>query len=328
MLHSISHRYYERDNYLLCSFVLDGGDNDRRINLLKFSTTRAVMKVNCEAREVVLAGRNPHRITLEKMDVFMGGLYYNEDETAPPEYDPPLLQKSFFVNPELDMFYFRRGLHKNPALFLDESCLQEMRRIAIDIRDPISRDGMLYAPSYSRLFGENSQSHWVFARDNLPSLKTIVEMKKNIVKHYGEDDNVSEKFSVWGEPAIDELEDAYGYPDVPHENEKDLDEKKYDEDLEKLSSDKFGFHNVESKTCRCYFKPVIRLSKRESHPVQVSIAFRGWVREIISRAQREASEFLNRSIDIQMVMDHSGNSFVPVESYYRYSAGFFNVDLP
>ncbi|KAI0533233.1 hypothetical protein GGR58DRAFT_517078 [Xylaria digitata] len=353
MLHSISHRCYADNKYMFCSFVSNGRDNDRRINLLKISATRALMQVNREARKAVLAGRDLHKVTRRKMKVFMGGLY-NKNKAKPLEYEDPLLQNFFFLNPDLDMFYFRCGLHLNPALFLDKSCLQKMQRIAIDIRGPISKGGMLYAPSYSKLFGANSEPHWLFARDNLPSLKTIVlvlgvhavrrlyiyssgfnhagfdedqENETNIHKWYGEDDIMSERDSDWGEPATDDHEYAYGHPDGPHEN-VGLDEEKYDDDLEKLFSDRFGFHNVEPESCRCAFKPVMYLSGRQAPPVQVSIAFRRWVREMVSRAKGEASEYLKRPIDIQMVMDHSGNFFDPIEGYYRLSAEFFDVDIP
>ncbi|KAI0450233.1 hypothetical protein F5B21DRAFT_529221 [Xylaria acuta] len=343
MLHSISYRHTVED-LRLCSFFLSGPG----INLFMLPTTRALMQVNQEARKAVLAGRQLQGVdnSIYTIDVFLGGVYNIRDG-----YKRHLmLHKFFFVNWDIDMFYFRRGLHMHMGKFLDSSCLYKMKRIALEIKGPSAQVDGLYAPSYSQLFDGTSIS----ALANLPSLDTIyLVLDFHAVRRIyaytqftmgseSDSDEQSETYSVElddenDSEAEEELDGdselhsyieeykEYGEIDFPDCSFESDDEDDYEDWLSELPEDQYGFHHVESGSHRY---PETFTFRQQAPLTQIEISFQDWVDRMISSTKGDTMEFCGHPVDIQMVMDLYGGICRMVGSYYRGYIGFSAVDEP
>ncbi|KAI8949371.1 hypothetical protein F4801DRAFT_553390 [Xylaria longipes] len=343
MLHSISNRYTEED-VLLCSFVSSGPG----INLWMLPTTLALTQVSREARKAVLAGRQLQRVDTYKIDVFLGGVFNIRDR-----YKRRLmLHKFFFVNWDIDMFYFRHGLHTHMGRLLNWSFRSKMKRVAIDIIGPSIQGDALHAPSYHRLFNRMG----ITDLTDLPSLDTIYMVLDfhavcQIYAHAqfrtgreSDGDEHSETHSV----EQDEEDDS----EAEEESDKNLeldavievvefveislsdggfdsdDSDDYHDWLCELPDDQYGFHNVGPDTYHdllssltCFFSPQWPLTR-------VEIPFQDWVDKMVSSMKEDVGQFCRRPLDIKMVMDLHGGICPIVDGYYRGYVGFSAVDEP
>ncbi|TGJ87457.1 hypothetical protein E0Z10_g1280 [Xylaria hypoxylon] len=354
MIHLISRKNSSADAYMLCSFGWSDYDYRQRIDLPELSTTRALMQVNQEARKAVLAGRKLQSVNDSQMNVFLGFKYIYERQGY--RYEHAIVQKFFFVNWDIDMFYLRCCLFTNIDLFFDKSCLQKIKRIAVDCRGPRRQGNTLYTPGYNKLFGLCSTSHWTFAHPGLTSLNSIYlvlgiyatrrlyaytqflniaesdedqQSGTDIVEQDEEDESASEE----DESASEGDEGASEGDEISSEVESDEDgeadffnglfgfthEGWYKDLLHDLPGDQIGFHHFEPES---YFdKPFIYLSRRQASPTRVKISFRDWVQNTISRAKGEVGLSLGRPINIQMVMDQYGGFNSEARGYYDGSTG-------
>ncbi|KAI1349578.1 hypothetical protein F5Y01DRAFT_327337 [Xylaria sp. FL0043] len=153
---------------LFCPFGLKG----RTINPLMLPTMRALMKVNREAREAVLAGRELQRVKQGgyRVTTFLN-MVVNQSAMRRRQIE---MHNFFFVNWDIDVFYFRRGLHLDVGQFLDSSCLLKVKRIAIDIKTPWLELGepegsRLHVPPHAWLFYGTSIQNV----ERLPALRSI-----------------------------------------------------------------------------------------------------------------------------------------------------------
>ncbi|KAI0805580.1 hypothetical protein GGR55DRAFT_697713 [Xylaria sp. FL0064] len=167
LLWSVSYRCSVGE-LLFCPFGLKG----RTINPLMLPTMRELMKVNREARTAVLAGRELQRVKQGGYTVttFLN-MVINQLAKRRRQIE---MHNFFFVNWDIDVFYFRRGLHLDVGQFLDRSCLLKVKRIAIDIKTPWLELGepggsRLHVPPYAWLFYGTS----IQAVKKLPALESI-----------------------------------------------------------------------------------------------------------------------------------------------------------
>ncbi|KAI0966774.1 hypothetical protein F4678DRAFT_448095 [Xylaria arbuscula] len=126
MLHSLSIRWEEPcADYIVSSFptsCIEPSDYSK-IDLLLLPTTRALMQVNREARKAVLAGRQHPRVDNNigiiryETQVFLGGIY----QPRSSHRSGILLHKIFFVNWDIDMFYYGRDSWLELPI-VDSSC--------------------------------------------------------------------------------------------------------------------------------------------------------------------------------------------------------------
>ncbi|RWA07585.1 hypothetical protein EKO27_g7508 [Xylaria grammica] len=323
LFHSISYAHHSERYFMLFTFDMTGDDkHSERDRLLRHSTTRALMQVNREARKTVLAGRELQRVAHTNMNVCVGCTYGSISPVRPGLYGF-ILQKFFYVNWDIDMFYFRCGLHiSNPLeAFLDKSCLPKMKQIAIDIRGPsaVGNNYLLKAPTYKRIFGVYSDPYWTFAQ-NLPSLNTILMVV---------DRHTSRK--LWGHSTLDE--DEWEGPLVPDQDvdsdagnnygerdstEGEDDEWMYLEWIESYPKDEFGFHRFSPEFYDMeLYRRLFCLVRQQLSVDKVKVPFKEWVEEIVSSAKEDAKEALGRPIDIQMVMDHLGSYDNDIGGYHR-----------
>ncbi|KAI0153112.1 hypothetical protein GGR57DRAFT_513349 [Xylariaceae sp. FL1272] len=142
---------------------------------------RVLMRTNREARYAVLRGRQLQATQKRKTpdtctDVYYGGAWH-KDLAQYPKF------RYFFVNWDIDLFYFRCGLHIAMPLILHDCCVQKMQRIAVDIKgpDPDGSDGSLYVqrwPDFSGIKYNSSspvqmEENRNYHIDNLKSLNHL-----------------------------------------------------------------------------------------------------------------------------------------------------------
>ncbi|KAI1737392.1 hypothetical protein F4680DRAFT_468180 [Xylaria scruposa] len=355
MLHSISYRHRcplpgepmpdqdEVEDILLCSFSMGSPG----VDLFLFPTTLALMQVSQEARKAVLAGRQPQKLEPGKYNpaVFFGGVYNFEND----EERRLLLHKTFFVNWDIDMFYFRERLHLHMEEFLDRSCLLKMKRITLEVRGPCIKADAVWAPDYKRLFNRKSISNMV----NLPSLQIIYlalsfrairrmyayeqtlptsdieidsDMEMDPDEEDEEDDSDSEEESdedSESDSDIEPGEDEAFQPSGPiFDSDDDYD---YEDWVIELPKDQYGFHHVEPKTYSNLERPPTRLfSKR---PIR-QLSLRSWASVMVCSTREDIMKCYEGPVDIQMVMDVYGSICRVIDSYYRGLSGFFCLDEP
>lgn len=220
MIHTISLKHGEALDLLLCSFESHGPGIDPNI----LPTTRALMQVSKEARKAVLAGRRLQRLDSDmyEVDVFLRGVY-------PPNTDstwPLMFHKCFFVNWDIDMFYFPQNSRLDVAMFLNESRLHDIKRIAIDIDGPVCAGDMLSVPNYGQLFNRTS----VRELSILPSLTTIyLVLDFHAVRHIY---NTIQYMEFVESNSDEQSETDLVEQDEDNDSEIDLEEQYEDDDIE------------------------------------------------------------------------------------------------
>ncbi|KAJ2990261.1 hypothetical protein NUW58_g3040 [Xylaria curta] len=331
MLHSISYGYSSAE-VILCSFATSDPDSACRVNVLNLPTTRALMQVNREAREAVLDGRQLQRVVdndQHSINVFHGGFHSCSNGRI------AILHRYFFVNWGIDMFYFREGLHISMHNILEQSCLQRMKRIAIEIRGPTILGRALCAPRYSPLFGISYMKKVVplpscdLTRANLASVGTIfLVLDFNTVRGMYAFENAPEESRTEVADQNEENPSERGEP-LHYESTDEIldsdDECDYTDWICDLFIEReFGFHHVSPNPDRYSMKPLC-LWGRQDTLKREKISFEDWVGKMISGAQKDCKNFCGRSVDIQMVMDPFGGYDWMITSYDRVNIGFTQV---
>lgn len=305
MLHSISRR--ERSvgaesqewDFLLCSFEATA----ERLRPSTFATMRALMQVNREARKAVLGRRVLQRFhsSLYTVKVFPDWLWQNFDVTL------TMLQNCFFVNPNIDMFFFRQV---PVTTFANESCLHQMKRIAIDINGPRSQGDGIYAPvsqgdaldapSYDQLFARTTiRDLGIF-----PSLETIylvldVHVLRRIYAHteFARDNEL--EYDEENEPGSDNDSDTDWFID--------WDNYLWDGDelfycwLCEFPMDQHDFHHIGPESNLPFRTTVPCLFRQQAS--QIEITFQDWADKMISSSKEDAEQ---STVDVRMVMDILG----------------------
>lgn len=249
------------------------------------------MQVSREARKAVLAGRQ-----LQKLDQILG--------MACPA--PPVLQKCFFVNWEIDMFYFRQlapmtRFWRGGRL---DSWVLKIERLAVDIADVWNGRDALLVPGYNELINSATIAHLA----NLASLKTLylvldhnasMQMYRLIRLMMDSELDVDD-YEV---SAQDEDWDEDEYSEPCFEIGEDSD---YSDWLRGFPTDQWKFHNVgpesdlhSQRTLNCIIRP-------RAFPERIKIPFLDWLNQIISATKEDAERSGKLTVDIQMVMDVTG----------------------
>ncbi|KAI0433320.1 hypothetical protein F5Y09DRAFT_338739 [Xylaria sp. FL1042] len=354
MLHSVSYRCSRRD-LLLCSFVSQGRD----IDPARLPTTRALMQVSKEARKAVLAGRQLQRVKMVGYEInTFFGLLINANNGRGMHIR---MHKFFFVNWDIDMFYFRRGLHIHVQNFLDKSCLLKMKRIAIDTKYPwfyVEKESQLNLPHYAFLFYGMSLSAVI---RNLPALNAVhlvldfhalrrlyaytkllkdKEVKEDTEADAPPQDEGNNNESEEGLGEFDggrEWELEQGTLERPERVFGSENEAKYNDWLAKLRTkhDEYGFHRVEPETYHyfgetflCHVRRPIQHPIEILIPVEIIIPFQDWVHQMISETKKEIRKFCKHPVDINMVIDvYGGCPHLMLYGYYRIDREIWRVTL-
>lgn len=162
MVHSMSYGGNERRPLSIYSWE-QGGPG---IDLESLPTVRALMQVSREARKAVLAGRQFQR------------LLHNNARVYSYKYWLCVLRNCFFVNWEIDMFYFldQRPLVKLCYSLIDSnwvtfpnSWVAKIQRAAIGFDGVFNPANNLLDASYDELFNQTAIEHLAV----IPSLKTV-----------------------------------------------------------------------------------------------------------------------------------------------------------
>ncbi|KAI0451221.1 hypothetical protein F5B21DRAFT_528124 [Xylaria acuta] len=222
--------------------------------------------------------------------------------------------KILSINWDIDMFYFRSGLHLTMHMALNGSCVQKMKRIAIEIRGPKVQGG----------------TPWIFARRILESVTTIIlvlsfKAVRNIYKQW-----------LAGKQVDDNEQDKAGESELEMESDSDnIDEEEdgevvfdpYQRLARPPSEGPIWLHHVEAES-RCYFKrPLIYLFGRRAPRRQVTISFRDWVDKAIFCASKDSGRnFCGRPVDIHMAMDLTGSYDFSIQSYYKGFVGVYPIE--
>ncbi|KAI0551704.1 hypothetical protein F4679DRAFT_582165 [Xylaria curta] len=328
MIHSISYvgRVIHWNKILLCSFSLGGTCYDKysQVNVYNLPTTRALMQVNYEARKTVLVGRQLQRVVNSNqfnVNTFHGRsgsqihLYVRASRQQPCQ----LFYKFFFVNWDIDVFYFRSGIQIVMHTILDESCLQKMQRMAVEIRGPRTIKGGLYAPGYTCFLG----SKRVPVVPSVPLLASVNKVflvlgYKAAHKIYKQ--NLAEQSDV---PYTVLSGEAVPYISDTDSEASSMDESDYEGWCDRLPPpDEFGFHHIEAEPGYYFETPLTRLAPPGT------ISFHDWATIMIHEAERDAREcFCGRPIDVHMVMDLDGHFDDWIKSYYKNQLFQFGVPV-
>ncbi|KAI1734965.1 hypothetical protein F4680DRAFT_453359 [Xylaria scruposa] len=333
MIHSISYNgsWPHGNNILLCSFGLGSPYWNRynkysQVNVHYLSTTRSLMQVNYEARKTVLGGRQLQRVVDSNhfnVNTFHGGSslgihpdgHVNVTDSRRPH--GMIYHKFFFVNWDIDMFYFRSGIQSVMHMILDESCLQKMQRMAVEIRGPRARNEGLYALWYTDLFDMQRTSRVPvvpaapvsLTRRLLASVNKIflVLGYKAARKIYKQ--NLAEQDDREPDTVLDEVL----YIGETDSEAGSVDESDYDAWCDDLPPrDEFGFHHIEAEPGYYFETPLTRLDQLGL------ISFQDWAAGTVHEAERDAREnYCGRPVDVHMVMDLDGHFDGWIMSYYR-----------
>ncbi|KAI0424287.1 hypothetical protein F5Y09DRAFT_347878 [Xylaria sp. FL1042] len=260
-------------------------------------TARALMQVNYEARTAVLSGRH------------LQNILHTSSYTMYAGYGDTSYLKFFFVNWDIDMFFFQGGTQHFIHLLFDRNVLSKIKHIAMGINGPRQEGNVLRAPGYYSLIHGAFGDPTSFARSHLPSAKTM-----HLVLHHESTMRPMTAFMMLPmahpEGDVDDDSDRTHFDTLTRlcsfRRELESIEANLDLDL-RLPEDKFGFHHFELESPTYTQKPIYYPSWRESHHMWVKASFKDWVNEIVSCAR----EGLGRSIEIRMVTKHT-DSFDPV----------------
>lgn len=298
MIHIVTPRHGAAVDLQLCSFERHGFG----IYPYELPTTRALMQVSKEARKAVLAGRQLRHLDSDKYKVAVFAQWWG---CITGGKNDPKFQKYFFVNWDIDLVYFPRTSRPDVRLFLEESRLHDIKRIAIDIQGPDynSDEDVTYAPSYDDLLASTS----IRELSMLSELTTI--------------------YLVLNAPAVAEL---YHVSILFAEGESDSDESDEDDEEDEKDyvdylfdwlclheTDQYDFHHIGSETYRYFRKPITCLFTQPVTLTQVEIPFPAWVDEMISATERDARCFCGPGVDVQMVMELFLEDTGEFGSYYR-----------
>ncbi|KAI1427630.1 hypothetical protein F5Y12DRAFT_736120 [Xylaria sp. FL1777] len=266
------------------------------------------------------------------IDVFLGGVYniLNKDQRR------LMLHSFFFVNWDIDMFYFRCGFQTVMHEIFDECCLHRIKHIAVEIDGPEARGDTLNAPGYYKLLGKTTSEPLSFLQLYLPSVTTMYlalsfyttrRMCAYVLFGTSEFSDGDVSMEDLGEE-LQETDLSLDYSDYELDSEM---EDGCDEMLSHYPEDVYGFHHI-IPGYHCYSSnPITYLSGRktpETPQTEVETSFKDWVDQIVSYAEEDARNIFKHSIEIRMVMDHSGGYDRIVDGYYRGCVGLIPVDEP
>ncbi|TRX96305.1 hypothetical protein FHL15_002577 [Xylaria flabelliformis] len=316
MVHSISYSGNLIDNFLLCSFSFDcdGVDPYSQVNVYHLATTRALMQVNYEARKTVLVGRQLQRVISSdhfSIEAFHGGGSRLQDylfnSSRWRRYRLPhgvIYHKFFFVNWDIDLFYFRSGIHNFMDTILEESCLQKMQRIAVEIRGPKVKNGGLYAPSYTTFFdpwkctGSPVSPHLLASVKIISLVLTYKAARKIYQQHLIEHHNREPDTEPSGD--IEEYKEATGTGLEPSQI-GECDYQKWARCIPREG--KYGFVDHS----QFFNRPLTRLALPGDVWETPLISLEDWIDEMISKTEGDAREnFCGRPVDIRMFVDIDG----------------------
>ncbi|KAI0506522.1 hypothetical protein F5B22DRAFT_650635 [Xylaria bambusicola] len=277
-------------------------------------TIRALIQVSREARKVVLAGRQLHRFKADntyETHSFRGGVCYMEGE----EKKHPILHKFFYVNWDIDMFYFRRGKQRYVTSIFDAEIRGKIKHIAIEINGPAEVRRTITAPNYDQLCDEVSPFPAHFFTYFLPSLKTVYLAMSFYAVH--------RSCAHIARRPLKGLENSLKWFDEDFDMEIDEDQmSEHYRILDTWFTADFGFHHVDTFSVRywrhrMWYSP--GLAPDSQHSVQRE--FKHWVKEMVSLAKEEAAEELRQLPKFKMVMDHNGAYEAMIEGYNRSNVG-------
>ncbi|KAK5625275.1 hypothetical protein RRF57_000991 [Xylaria bambusicola] len=317
MLHTISPGRLAT-SVVMTSVAMDIHNEDYMIDL---PTIWASIQVSHEARKVVLAGRELQWFKQDrvlKTRGFTGGVcnIYEKKKRHPSVHN------FFFVNWDIDMFYFRRGLQHHIGNLFDEKYTREIKHIAVEVNGPAEARGALHAPSYDEILGDISPFPTSFFRFFLPSVKTVYLAMSFYAVHQicsymtrrpldGYDDDMNLQFR--------------GDFDIQMEPEQEIEHKNL---IHLWPSGDFGFHHIEASG-RYYRNPIRYTPGRMPYlQPQAQGSFEDWVKEMVSQAQIEAEKDLRRFPKFKMVMDHNGSYETLIKGYHRCNVGVVPVNKP
>lgn len=316
MLHTISLKHESEHEFLLASCQ----PPDSGIDPTTILTTRALMQVNKEARETVLAGRKLRSFNsnVYKVDTFFRGLYPSRDENR------LMLHSYFFVNWSIDMFYFPKIDCRGVKNFLDETGMYNIERIALDIKGPTGEGLELYDLTHNEHIALTSLGKLSM----LPLLKTIC-LALNF-------ETVHQMFINY--------RFVSGYKsDSDKDVETSSDEQDEDDDVElperegplasfgpesfsdwacSLGTDLYGFHRLESgsrhdlglgERLPCVFEGQLLLLE-------------DWINERLGAAARNVKELRKPDLHIYMGMDLFGGISHIVGGSQRPYTAFIDVE--
>ncbi|KAI0814149.1 hypothetical protein GGR55DRAFT_701872 [Xylaria sp. FL0064] len=288
VLHTISRTLLNGRRIALFSEVEEG----LLMELDRLPTTRALMQVNQEARIAVLSGRqlqNPFDSSSFAILARHGDTFH---------------QKFFFVNWDIDMFFFRNGAQHIIHSVFEKSALSKIKHIAIEIDGPKQDGNVLRAPGYYNLVDKNTFCDpMFFARSHLPSTETIY-----LVLHYVPTVHTMTTFMMF--PMENCEGDVDDYSNRTHFETMsrlsvfmgELNSKEENSDFGmRLPEDKFGLQHFEIESPTYTWKPIYYLSGRECPQNRVKALFRDWVDEMVSRAIEDVKEELGHPVEVQIV---------------------------
>ncbi|KAI1348976.1 hypothetical protein F5Y01DRAFT_317176 [Xylaria sp. FL0043] len=287
VLHTMSRTLLNGRRIALFSEVEEG----LLMELDRLPTARALMQVNQEARIAVLSGRQ------------LQNPFNSSSFAILARYGDTFHQKFFFVNWDIDTFFFQNGTQRFIHSVFEKSALSKIKHIAIEIGGPKQDGNVLRAPSYYNLVDKTFCDPMFFARSHLPSTETIY-----LVLDYVPTVHAMTTFMML--PMENREGDVDDYSNRTHFETMsklnlfmgELNSQEENSDFRmRLPEDKLGFQHFDIESPTYTRKPVYYLSGRECPQNRVKALFRDWVDEMVSRAIEDVKEELGHSVEVQMV---------------------------
>ncbi|KAI1277348.1 hypothetical protein F5Y07DRAFT_398604 [Xylaria sp. FL0933] len=287
VLHTMSRTLLNGRRIALFSEVEEG----LLMELDRLPTARALMQVNQEARIAVLSGRQ------------LQNPFNSSSSAILARYGDTFHQNFFFVNWDIDMFFFRNGAQHVIHSVFEKSALSKIKHIAIEIDGPKQDGNVLRAPSYYNLVDKTFCDPMFFARSHLPSTETIYLVLDNVPTMHAMTTFMMLPMEN-REGDVDDYSNRTHFETMSRLNlfMGELNSKEENSDFRmRLPEDKLGFQHFEIESPTYTRKPVYYLSGREYPQNRVKALFRDWIGEMVSRAIEDVKEELGHSVAVQMV---------------------------
>ncbi|KAI1113554.1 hypothetical protein F5Y14DRAFT_451920 [Nemania sp. NC0429] len=294
VVHSIRHYWTHGPSLALGSWTSEAP----AIDFDMLPTIRALMQTSREAREAVLAGRQLQRLD-DGIRLLCGSKFY------------PMAPNYFFVNWEIDLFYFGRTLPLGLFYTGQGSWVSKIKRLAVALQDTLDNRHVVVVSCFDDFL-------WFSLMEHLPdllSLKNVYLVFENgparrLYQHArlppsqnGDEFDQNETVTIEEDPETYSDGESSWEPPRPYD-EWDDDDWDFTCWMDELPTDLWGFHNVGPESdlhARRSRKLTCIVTKIPNDKTRMP--FLDWLNSMVSGTKEEAEKITKQNVDVEMVLD-------------------------
>ncbi|KAH9893098.1 hypothetical protein F4778DRAFT_309828 [Xylariomycetidae sp. FL2044] len=230
-------------------------------------------------------------------------------------YGCPIVKAFFFVNWDMDMVYFEGGLQTiSRECLLSKADMNKIQHIAFETSYPSLRPIGNIAHKPRRVFILDRTLHPELLRLIRESL-TSVRKVKLVLPYKGV------RQALYGVvPCGESVSENTYIQDGQEDGMKTSHPEKfwpceYEKLVRKWPKDDYGFHHPKPNDGAQDYG----LLGRNIHLGDTVMTYQQWIDRMVQFTRQDARDnFLGRSVDVEMVMDHLGFHHTLMQKYYRY----------